>query len=172
MSATRRLGTAARWGLDTVLLTQGLISLGTAVLVGLYVFYRWDFAQAMLEDFDWVRPWVLWALAYPATFAAVLLLRQERRAPRLLSWRSLFYLGSSVAAGWHAMGFFVTPMHDVALWVGAHGRFGCRELGAGYWLTDRTIPWLLWALVPALYLLHAALSTILRARKEPPEDGA
>ena len=163
---------AARWSLDVVLLTQAFVSLVMAALVGLYLHSVWAFAEAALWDVDYFQPRILPALGYPLTFVGVLLLRKERDAPRLLSWRSLLYLAACAVTLWFSLAFFVTPMHDVALWFGAHGRFGCRELGAGYWLTDRTIPWLLWALVPALYLLHAALSTILRARKEPPEDGA
>lgn len=40
-----------------------------------------------------------------------------------------------------SLGWLSTPMHDIALFFGSHGRFGCRS--PEYWITEDTAPWML-----------------------------
>ncbi len=71
-----------------------------------------------------------------------------------------FALASALAVvGAH--GFFHGPAHDVALWFGSHGRFGCTtvdELGnRTTWLDDRTLPWLLSLPIPLTWTFWSGL---------------
>ncbi len=49
------------------------------------------------------------------------------------------------------------PAHDIALWFGSHGRFGCTTVDASghrtTWLDDRTLPWLLSLPIPVLWAI-------------------
>ncbi len=56
-----------------------------------------------------------------------------------------------------AYGFFHGPAHDVALWFGSHGRFGCTTIDAlgnrTTWFDDRTLPWLLSLPIPLTWTM-------------------
>lgn len=98
----------------------------------------------------------VWATLPPIAFVAtaamaiLLLLRAPRRR---LSWSLAVYTVLAGAALYLAFEFFVSPMHDVALAFGSHGRFGCRVVGPEgvptTWLDQDTLPWLMFALPPA-----------------------
>jgi hypothetical protein len=79
------------------------------------------------------------------------------------SWVLPAYLVGSVVAFVAAALFFAGPAHDVALWFGSHGRFGCYIIDehgrSPHLFDDRTAAW--WLMVPPP--LVVTLSDRLRA---------
>lgn len=61
----------------------------------------------------------------------------------------LLYTGLAMFA---AFDWFQDPMHDIGLWFGSHGRWGCRA--PGYILCDTTMPWILFIPVICAALCH------------------
>jgi hypothetical protein len=67
------------------------------------------------------------------------------------------FVAASLLAVFGAVVFFQVPAHDIALWFGSHGRFGCTTVDASghrtTWLDDRTLPWLLSLPIPLLWAI-------------------
>lgn len=64
-------------------------------------------------------------------------------------WHQWIFYAESLITLAISFGYFKTPMHDIALFFGSHGRFGCRRLHA-YFFTDATVP--LFLFVPPLVI--------------------
>ena len=67
-------------------------------------------------------------------------------------------------AFWHSFGWFRTPMHDLALSLGSHGRWGCSVVNSdgshAYLIRDATVPWLLFVPIIVGTVVHAMLTRL------------
>jgi hypothetical protein len=168
-SARQRLSKAI---IEVLLLTQGFISFGLSLLFAVYVFvyWRWSVTAAAVDV------WSPWPLVVVVTLlgllgAAALLARGDVTTDRPRRRVTLTYLALSGVLCWLAFDFFRTPMHNVALWFHSHGRFGCNAMEAYgfrvHWLNDLTLPWILFAMVPLLYLALVGPRALATEHRDP-----
>jgi hypothetical protein len=100
----------------------------------------------------------LWLLPYAATIAAGQRLRQHlvQRPERRRAHAT--FLGLTLLALFSSLGWFRDPMHDIALFFGSHGRWGCSVVnddGSPYYLLrDDTMPFILFAPVLLTVAAH------------------
>ncbi len=144
--------------ITTIALSLHAVIAGIISLLALF----WSYQVNSWLGFHPLR--VLPVLIFAALFwASLWLLRSPKR--HLRRW---IYLLLSVVVLWFSFKFFVSPMHDIALWFGSHGRFGCRIIDSDgnpiTWLDQDTLPWILFALPPVFPLFAWFLTGLSRSR--------
>ncbi len=74
------------------------------------------------------------------------------------AWVYATLLTSSLAALLFSFGWFQDPMHDIGLFCGSHGRWGCAVLNDhgshAYLIRDDTVPWFLFVPVVLAAMGH------------------
>jgi hypothetical protein len=112
----------------------------------------WMFDAIRILRPTWTNPslWV-WSLPLLGLLTVPLagLLSSRSQEPVWPARWVLAYGGASLCAIWALRSL---AWHDIALWYGHHGRFGCHEYPSPYWVDERTLPWLIGA-PPALGVL-------------------
>lgn len=157
---------------EVLLLTQGFISFGLSLLYTLYVivYWRWSGTAAAVDLWS---PWPILIVVVLLGLLGVtaLLARGDVAAGGSRRRVTLTYLSLSGVLCWLAFDFFRAPMHNIALWFHSHGRFGCNAMEAYgfrvHWLNDLTLPWLLFAIVPLLYLALVGPRFLSTEREDP-----
>ncbi len=121
---------------------QGAVTLALVVLSALFLY------EARRVALPGQAPWgVLLICACLGPQVALSFRVRTLTAPSPRRGSTGAYLLASALAVLGVWLFFHGPAHDVALWFGSHGRFGCTTVDAQgnrtTWLDDRTLPWLL-----------------------------
>ncbi len=105
-------------------------------------------------------PFALSALPFAPLLVVSIVVRQHLRRGFVPEWCYACFLGCTTLAFYFAFGWFATPMHDIALIFGSHGRWGCHELeidGTSHYLVrDGTVPWMLFAPPAVAAIAHWA----------------
>lgn len=73
--------------------------------------------------------------------ATVVIVRRRLIHACMQTWAYMLLLTATVLAFCFSLGWFRDPMHDIGMFFGSHGRWGCYC--PGYLIRDRTAPWLL-----------------------------
>jgi hypothetical protein len=116
-------------------------------------------------------------LRYLAPYFALIIISQIARHQLLrskvptLSYILLF--ACAIAAMWRSFGWFSGFMHDFALLLGSHGRWGCGAVNADgspyYVIRDATVPWLIFTPLAVACVGHWVWA---RKRTTEPTDAA
>jgi hypothetical protein len=98
----------------------------------------------------------LMAAPFVFMFVGAWLLRRELFCGGYSIWAYKVAVFSTILSMCFAFFWFQDPMHDIALWFGSHGRWGCYEIQEDgmYYIRDATVPWILFAPIVAAILLH------------------
>ena len=106
---------------------------------------------AWLPSVRGLIPWLQGCMLLP--FAVFIILASITRryllSGRVPNWSYIGLLASFGLVALDSLIWFKDPMHDIALFFGSHGRWGCTTVnpdGTPYYLIrDATVPWLLFA---------------------------
>ena len=82
----------------------------------------------------------------------VLIVRRCLFRGSIRTWKYALLLAATGLALWFSIGWFRDPMHDIGMFFGSHGRWGCYC--PGYIIRDRTAPWLLFGPVFVAVIAH------------------
>ena len=97
-------------------------------------------------------------LPFVGMLVGVFITRHHLFGGRVPTWSYLLLLGVTGIAFWFSFVWFEDPMHDIALFFGSHGRWGCGVVNGGgsspYLIRDDTVPWMLFAPVGLAILGH------------------
>lgn len=91
-------------------------------------------------------------LPYAAVIASIVFARRHLFGNGVRLWTYSVLAIATILALWFSFMWFRDPMHDIALFFGSHGRWGCSVINAdgthGRLIRDDTVPWMLF--VPVL----------------------
>jgi hypothetical protein len=137
----------------------GLVLLVTSVVLFLLI-------ASTLAYFAWlptVRGLIPWGqakllLPFGVFIAFAFVVRRRLLGGRVPNWGYQCLLATLCVVVYSSRFWFMDPMHDITLFFGSHGRWGCRALnpdGTPYYLVrDETAPWLLFTPPALVTLLH------------------
>lgn len=109
----------------------------------------WSIAHGLEASLVLSIPDVLGLLPFVGTVVAGRRLRQSLRGGSGSPFAHAWFFGFAAASLLMSLSWFQSPMHDIALTFGSHGRWGCSDVDAGgssvYLLRDSTMPFILFA---------------------------
>jgi hypothetical protein len=95
-----------------------------------------------------VTDWLL-LLPFVGTIVTGRRLRQTLRSRPPRPWAHAWFMGFALASLVESFAWFRDPMHDIALFFGSHGRWGCGVFNddgsSAFLLRDDTMPFILFA---------------------------
>jgi hypothetical protein len=98
------------------------------------------------------------ALPFILMITAILFTEQHLKRGKIPRGAYIFLLGTTVLAfGW-AFIWFQHPMHEIAMYFGSHGRWGCGAVNADgsyfYIIRDATAPWMIFSPMIVVFITH------------------
>jgi hypothetical protein len=85
-------------------------------------------------------------------------------------WAYAVLMVTTLLALWFSFMWFRDPMHDIGLFFGSHGRWGCATIHADgsrvHLIRDDTVPWLLFAPLLIAEAAHDILKQRRRAQNQ------
>ena len=120
-----------------------------AIVIATVANAGWSIAHGLEASLVLSVPDVLGLLPFVGTVVVGRRLRQSLRSGSGRPFEHAWFLGFALASMLMSFSWFQSPMHDIALTFGSHGRWGCSDVNEDgssvYLLRDTTMPFILFA---------------------------